>query len=116
KADKVVIGQKGAIDTLFTVLWKKKALKNLYDDNAAAVRTAFDLADEDIDKILANSAVDVTLGNKTKIEKAFAAAEAKFSAKPDLLPAQFKQFDWDLNVAEMADYVFKNSQGQTVRW
>src|SRR5690606_26142134 len=40
----------------------------------------------------------------------------KFSAKPDLLPAQFKQFDWDLNVAEMADYVFKNSQGQTVRW
>lgn len=116
KADKVVIGQKGAIDTLFTVLWKKKALKNLYDDNAAAVRTAFDLSDGDIDKILANSSVEDTLGNKTKIEKAFAAAEAKFNAKPDLLPAQFKQFDWDLNVAEMADYVFKNSQGQTVRW
>lgn len=115
-ADRVVIGQKGAIDGLFSLIWKKQALKNLYDKNASAVAGAFELTKDQAKIIIDDSAVSETLNNKTKIEKAFAAAADQFEKYPDLLPANFKQFDWDLNVAEMADYVFKNSSGKEVRW
>jgi len=116
KADRLVIGQKGAIDGIFTLQWKKRALQNLYAEDPDSVISAFDLDDSKIKEIIDGDGVISALDNKSKIEKAFAKVESKFEAKPELYPAKFKELEWDLNVAEMADYVFKNAEGKDVRW
>ena len=116
KADRLIIGQKGAIDGIFTLQWKKHALQNLFDDDSSSVVNAFGLEKSKVQEIIDSDGVVSALDNKSKIEKAYAKLEPKFEAKPQLLPAKFKDLDWDLNVAEMADYTFKNSSGKEVRW
>ncbi len=116
KADRLIIGQKGAIDGIFMLQWKKRALQNLFAEDPDSVVSAFELDEVKVQEIINGEGVVSALDDKSKIEKSFAKLEPKFEAKPDLYPARFKELDWDLNVAEMADYVFKNSEGKDIRW
>ncbi len=116
KADRLIIGQKGAIDGIFSLQWKKRALQNLYAEDPDSVVSAFDLDSDKVKNIIDGEGVISALDDKSKIEKAFAKIEPKLDARPELYPAKFKDLDWDLNVAEMADYVFKNSDGKDIRW
>lgn len=116
KADRLVIGQKGAIDTVFTLFEKNDSLQNLFAQKPQIVAEQFELTIDQTKDLLEKEGVIEILDRKTKIEKVYAALASEFEDKPELLSSTFKGFDWDLNVAEMADYVFKNSQGKEIRW
>ncbi|MFG1505158.1 hypothetical protein [Halobacteriovorax sp. ZH5_bin.2] len=118
KSERVIIGQKGAIERTFETLWKVRALKNLYDDEPDLVLSHISdklkdsfkdlMADGDIKKY------DI-FKNKKDIERAFTKLEKTIKAK-GIEPFEFKKYDYDNYVISMSDIVFKNSKGEDVVW
>ena len=120
-ADRVIIGQKESIDGKFNIFWKIKALKNLYDENAAAFnKTITSLGAKEKDKFFAmmnaTSGNEVIFKDKKIVEDAYALFEADFAKKPHLVPGKFKIYNYDNFTIEMCDYVFQNSENKTIRW
>ncbi|OIQ16826.1 MAG: hypothetical protein BM556_14290 [Bacteriovorax sp. MedPE-SWde] len=118
KAKRTIIGQKGAIERTLDLLWKVRALSNLYDDEPDSVLGEFvekehddiksffkseDYADYDIFK------------NKKKIEQAFDKHKTRIESL-GLLPEEFKKYDYDNFVISMSDFTFKNKKGEDVVW
>jgi len=118
QAKRTIIGQKGAIERTLDLLWKVRALSNLYDDEPDSVLSEFaekeradlttflkteDYKDYDIFK------------NKKKIETAFEKLKSTIEAR-DLLPEEFKMYDYDNYVISMSDFIFKNKKGEDVVW
>ncbi len=115
KADRVIIGQKEAIDGKFNLFWKVKALKNLYDENP----TAFNLlSTKDQEKLFSviNENFEVLFKEKKIIEDTYTSLEKHFIKKPALLPVKFKQYNYDNFTIEMCDYVFETPEKKIVRW
>ncbi len=118
QTDRVIIGQKGAIERTFETLWKIRALKNLYDDEPDSVlaeipeklKDSFKqlMADGDIKKY------DI-FKNKKGVEDAFKKLQKKIESK-GINPHDFKKFEYDNYVISMSDLVFKNEKGEEVVW
>lgn len=118
KANRVFIGQKGALEKTLEVLWKVRALKNLYEDSPKVVAAEFDAKIlESLKKFLASGDYkdfDI-FKNKKSIEVAFEKLKAKIEAK-GLMPQGFKQYEYDNFVISMSDLTFKNADGEDVVW
>ncbi|WP_412470914.1 hypothetical protein [Halobacteriovorax sp. RT-2-4] len=118
KSERVIIGQKGAIERTFETLWKVRALKNLYEDEPDLVLSHISdklkdsfkalMADGDIKKY------DI-FKNKKDVETAYTKLEKTIKAK-GIEPFEFKKYDYDNYVISMSDLVFKNSEGEDVVW
>lgn len=118
KAKRTIIGQKGAIERTLDLLWKIRALSNLYDDEPDSVLGEFvEKERDDVKKFLATEDYkdyDI-FKNKKKIETAFEKLKATIEAK-GLTPEEFKMYDYDNFVISMSDFIFKNKKGEDVVW
>lgn len=118
KSERVIIGQKGAIERTFETLWKIRALKNLYDDDPASILSKIDTKYTDIFKDLMTTG-DINkfdiFKNKKVIEDLYKANASVIDSKGHT-PGNFKKFDYDNFVISMSDIVFKNSENEEVVW
>lgn len=115
KADRVIIGQKESIDGKFSLFWKVKALKNLYDEDKSAFD---DLSTKDREKLMTvmKSPFETLFKEKKIIEDTYASLEDTFTKNPDLIPGKFKLYNYDNFTIEMCDYVFETEDKKTIRW
>lgn len=118
KAQRVFIGQKGALEKTLELLWKVRALKNLYEDSPKVVLNEFDAkikgSFEAFLESQSHNDFDM-FKNKKAIEVAFEKLKDSITKK-GLLPDSFKQYDYDNFVISMSDISFKNIDGQETVW
>lgn len=118
QSDRVIIGQKGAIERTFETLWKVRALKNLYEDDPDSVLKKVPVKNkEDFIQLMAEGDIkkfDI-FKNKKIIETAFKDLEKTIESS-GLMPLDFKKYDYDNYVISMSDLVFKNEDGEEVVW
>ncbi len=121
KVDRVLIGQKESIDGKFEIFWKITALNNfLQHDGALFAKRLGKTSSKDLEKLRTMMTGEVTFEilfkDKGIVEAAFEALETDMSKVAGILPEKFKVYNYDNFTIEMCDYVFKNSNGQTIRW
>jgi hypothetical protein len=114
-ADRVIIGQKESIDGKFYLFWKMKALKNLYDAEPDLF-TKLDTKLLTKYQTLEKSSIESIFKDKKIIEDVFETFTAAFETRKNLLPQQFKIYNYDNFTIEMCDYVFTNTEGKELRW
>lgn len=118
KADRVIIGQKGAIERTLDVMWKIRALKNLYDDDPDTVLNKVkETRRAEVKELFATQdykKYDI-FKNKKELETAFKELEDILEAG-NHIPRDFKRYDYDNYVISMSDFVFKNKDNKTVVW
>jgi predicted transcriptional regulator len=118
QAKRTIIGQKGAIERTLDLLWKVRALSNLYETDADSVLSLFPEKDrDDVKRFLQTEdykEYDI-FKNKKKLEGAFDSVKAVIEEK-GLTPEEFKMYDYDNYVISMSDFIFKNKQGEDVVW
>lgn len=118
KAQRVFIGQKGALEKTLELLWKVRALKNLYDENQNIVTKEFDSKIKDSFISFIDSGDHASFDmfkHKKAIEVAFEKLKETITKK-GLLPESFKQYDYDNFVISMSDISFKNMDGKDIVW
>ncbi len=118
KANRVIIGQKGAIERTVDILWKVRALKNLYDSEPDLVLSQFSEKERDsFAKFLKSGSYEDfdIFKYKKQIEVAFEKVKAK-AEKNGLVPESFKKYDYDNFVISMSDIAFKNKDGEDIVW
>jgi hypothetical protein len=118
KADQVIIGQKGAIERTLDLLWKVRALKNLYDqDPDGALGGLKDKDRELLKELFVNGDIEeFDIFKKKKVIEAQYSKKDKKIKDLSLAPREFKSYDYDNFVISMSDFVFNNEQGKTIRW
>lgn len=121
QADRVIIGQKESIDGKFNLFWKVKALKNLYDSDQATFQSKISsMGEKDKAKFFTmmsnTNGYETLFKDKKIVEDAYALFEKDFEKNPSLSPGKFKIYNYDNFTIEMCDYVFVNSDNQTMRW
>ncbi|EQC44669.1 hypothetical protein [Bacteriovorax sp. Seq25_V] len=118
KANRVIIGQKGAIERTVDILWKVRALKNLYDSDPDAVLSQIVEKDRDafVKFLKSGNYEDFDIfKNKKQIEVAFEKVKAK-AEKSGFIPPSFKKYDYDNFVISMSDIAFQNKEGENIVW
>lgn len=118
KSERVIIGQKGAIERTFETLWKVRALKNLYDKHASLVMAHVnDKHVEAFKELMTGGDINKfdIYKNKRVIEDVFKENAAKIESQ-GFGSRDFKKFDYDNFVISMSDLAFKNSEGEEVVW
>ncbi|TNE99072.1 MAG: hypothetical protein EP326_08730 [Deltaproteobacteria bacterium] len=118
-ADRVIIGQRGAIDGQFNLFWKLQGLQNMYeqDPTKLKLRVGADQFEQIEDMFEKTSSPKFSVHDHKKvIEKNYEKVKGLVEADPNMMPAIYKQFDYDTTQVQMTDFVFKNSQGKSVRW
>lgn len=118
-ADRVIIGQRGAIDGQFNLFWKLQGLQNIYQKDPTKLKLRVGAAKfakiEEMMGELSTQSFSIH-SNKSLIEKEYDKVKGLIEADPELMPAVFKQFSYDTTEVQMTDFVFKNTQGKHVRW
>lgn len=117
-ADRVIIGQKGAIDKVFNTHWKIEGLRGLYSKNKNILENKIGaelLAD--LESILSADDQDYSVFDiKKKVETSYEKVKEIIEKDDSLRPPSFKKFGSNNTTTEMADYVFKNKLGKEIRW
>ncbi|MCO4792460.1 MAG: hypothetical protein KC493_02015 [Bacteriovoracaceae bacterium] len=118
-ADRVIIGQRGAIDGQFNLFWKLQGLSNMYEQDPTKLKlrvgaAKFSEIEEMFEKM--SSPKFSVHDHKKVIEKNYEKVKGLVEADGDMMPAVYKQFDYDTTQVQLTDFVFKNSQGKNVRW
>lgn len=117
KADRVMIGQKGAIESLFTTLRKFRAISNLADSFPQKMNVSLSEA-EKVKALLADP--DVTsekmIANSSAIDKFFELHKVFIESNPDIIPPDFKVGGFSTSLADISDIAFTNANGKDVRW
>lgn len=118
-ADRVIIGQRGAIDGQFNLFWKLQGLRNMYEQDPTKLKLRVGAAKfaeiEEMFEKLSSPKFSVHDHKKT-IEKNYDKVKGLVEADANMMPAIYKQFDYDTTQVQMTDFVFKNAQGKNVRW
>jgi hypothetical protein len=118
-ADRVIIGQRGAIDGQFNLFWKLQGLRNMYAKDPTKLKlrvgaAAYSNLEKMFEEIPTQSFS--IHSNKKLIQKNYEILKGLIEADADMMPAVFKQFDYDTTEVQMSEFVFKNTQGKSIRW
>lgn len=117
KPDRVIIGQKDAIEGKFNLIWKVRALKNLYDEigenNFEKTLNDSKIKNE-IVKLIDDANLEKIFQNKKIVEDAYLLLADKLSETK--IESEFKTFNYDNSVLGMSDIVFKDKNGKKVSW
>ncbi len=118
KADRLIIGQKSGIETFFYTYWKVLALKNIYDSEPDLIKGLATAKDQEKLEALIKNPQSFDLGkHKSLLDKAYGQIKTQVEKDhPELLPARFKQFDFDNFLASISDIEFSDADGKPVRW
>jgi hypothetical protein len=118
KADRVVIGQKGAVEGIFNLHLKLEGMRAYYKKSKAALKTKIGAENfSDLEDILKGDDTDFDIvAIKKKVETSYEKVKTIIEKDPTLKPASFRKYSADNTTTEMADYVFKNKAGKDVRW
>lgn len=118
KADRVVIGQKGAVEGIFNLHLKLEGMRAYYAKNKTALKTKIGAENfSDLEEILKGDDTDFDiLAIKKKVESSYDKVKTIIEKDPSLNPASFRKYSADNTTTEMADYVFKNKAGKDIRW
>lgn len=117
-ADRVVIGQKGAVEGIFNLHLKLEGMRAYYSKNKAALKSKIGAESfSDLEDILKgdDTGFDI-VGIKKKVESSYDKVKTIIESDPSLKPASFRKYSADNTTTEMADFVFKNKAGKDVRW
>lgn len=116
KADRVIIGQKESIDGKFYIFWKIRALKNLYDEDPGLFEQKMEAKAREKFFALEKAPFETIFKDKKIVEDAFLLFQKEIEENAKLAPPKFKVYNYDNFTIEMCDYIFKNSEGNDVRW
>ncbi len=118
KANRVIIGQKGAIDGVFNLHWKIEGMRALYKSNKADLKTKIGPAHfSTLEGILKGTDTDFDIFSiKKVVENSYDKVKSTVEGSEGFKPPVFRKFSSDNTTTEMADYVFKNQAGKEVRW
>lgn len=118
KADKVVIGQKGAFEKTFSSIGKMNSLLKMSDKNKAQIELVLSADEMKLLQKAADNSENMTefaMKNGSAIEKAYTKATSLLT-KNDLLMKPFAVFSLDRGSYEVSDYVIDGKDGKTQRW
>ena len=118
KADKVVIGQKGAFEKTFTGIGKMNSLLQMSDKNKAQLELVLSADELKLLQKAADSSENMSefvMKNNSAIEKAYTKATPLLT-KNDLLVKPFAVFSLDRGSYEVSDYVIEGKDGGSQRW
>jgi hypothetical protein len=119
RADRIIIGQKGAIDGQFNLFWKLQGLQSIYEKQPTKLKQKVgNEVFQDLEKLF-NKTVENNfsiLSHKKLIQDNYSKVSSIIEIDNNILPKAFKQFDYDTTEVQLSEFVFKNSQGKSVRW
>lgn len=118
KADRVIIGQKGAIDGVFNLHWKLEGMRALYQSDKPGFENKIGAnVFEKLEGIVKGTDTDFDIFSvKKSIETAYDKVKTTIESDAGFEAPTFRKFSADNTTTEMADYVFKNQAGKKIRW